>query len=220
MIDTVETGAAAASRVRVWDRFVRLFHWTVAAAFFVAYLSEGALLEVHVWAGYTIGVLVAMRVVWGFVGPPHARFRDFVCGPWAAWRYLLRLLAFRAPRHLGHSPAGGLMVIALLVGLLATVGSGLELHAIENGAGPLAARSERPPAFAPVPLAAARADEEEPRHRRGRRGGGEVWQEVHEALANVVMVLVILHVAGVLLASVVHRENLVAAMLTGEKRAG
>lgn len=206
-----------AGSVRVWDRFVRIFHWSVVAAFFVAWFTEDDLLALHVWAGYTVGVLVVMRIAWGFVGPRHARFTSFVCSPWRAWRYLLDLAAFRAERHIGHSPAGGAMVVLLLAGLLGVVWSGLELHAAENGAGPLAATTAGPGL---VP--AARADGDERGGARGerRRGrGGGIWEDVHETLANVVMALVIAHVAGVLLASVVHRENLVRSMFTGDKRA-
>lgn len=210
----------------VWDGFVRVFHWSVALAFFVAYVSDDDWLTIHVWAGYTIGVLVVLRIVWGFVGPKHARFSDFVTGPWTAWRYLLDLFAFRARRHLGHSPAGGIMVLLLLAGLLATVWSGLELHAIENNAGPLAATTTpvgvkaAPTWSSPITfVAAAHADEDE---REGSgysaRAGEDFWEEIHEMLANLLMALVVVHVLGVVLASVVHRENLLRSMLTGSKR--
>lgn len=218
---------ATQRRVQVWDVFVRIFHWSVAIAFFVAYFSEDELLTVHVWAGYTIAALVVLRIVWGFVGPRHARFSDFVTGPWKALRYLLDLIAGRAQRHLGHSPAGGVMVLLLLAGMLATLWSGMQLHAIENDAGPLAAlattsaatgsTSSRALAF--ISVARADENERETRYENGDRGGEEFWEEVHEILANAVMALVVLHVLGVLLASVAHRENLVVSMITGTKRA-
>jgi cytochrome b len=212
---------AGDGRVRVWDLFVRIFHWSVVVAFFVAYLSEDDLLTLHVWAGYTVGTLVVLRIGWGFVGPRHARFTDFLCGPFKAWRYLADLLAFRAERHLGHSPAGGLMVLALLAGLLGTVWSGMELHAVENGAGPLAAVAAPFTAggrIGPISAARANGDERERGGDRGAEGAEELWEEVHEVLANLVLALVVVHVAGVLLASLVHRENLAASMVTGFKR--
>ena len=228
--ETLKETPVAERRVRVWDAFVRIFHWSVAIAFFVAYFSEDEWLTVHVWAGYTIGALVVLRIVWGFAGPQHARFSDFVTGPWRALRYLLDLVAGRATRHLGHSPAGGLMVLLLLAGLLGTVWSGMELHAIENNAGPLAALATPSTGATPASSSAlaiisvARADENDHgkragRYERGGFGGEKFWEEVHEVLANGVMVLVVLHVLGVILASVAHRENLVGSMFSGAKRA-
>jgi cytochrome b len=76
-----EAGLAATpsprtAALRIWDPFVRIAHWTVVVGFFVAYFTEDDLLALHVWAGYVVGVLAALRVLWGFVGPRHARFVD------------------------------------------------------------------------------------------------------------------------------------------------
>ena len=202
-----------AQRTRVWDWFVRLFHWMVAVGFFIAYFTEDDLLALHVWAGYVVGVLVVMRILWGFVGPEYARFSDFVCSPMRAIRYLVALLGFRAKRYLGHSPAGGWMVLLLLCGLCITVWSGLELYAVQENAGPLANIESS------LSAQSAHADDGEGEH-RVRRGssGNRFWREGHELLANVMMFLVIVHVAGVFLASFVHRENLARSMVTGWKR--
>ena len=187
------------------------------------------MLTVHVWAGYSVGALVLLRIAWGFVGPEHARFRDFVTGPWTALRYLVGLLTGRAKRHLGHSPVGGVMVLLLFLGLLATVWSGMELHAIENNAGPLAANSTATVVGTTANqsksltiISAAHADEDEygKWYETHSRGGEDFWEKIHEVFANGVVTLVILHVLGVILASVVHRENLVVSMFTGTKRIG
>lgn len=202
-------------RTRVWDPFLPFFHWIVFVGFFVAYFTEDELLTLHAWAGYTIGILVVMRILWGFVGTKHARFSDFVCGPIKAGRYLIDLLRFRAKRYLGHSPAGGPMVLLLLGGLIATVWSGLELYAVEENAGPLAGVTGS------TPIQAAQADEDEhdtEREKSDRDAGNDFWEEAHETLADSMLFLIILLVAGVLLASLVHRENLVRSMFSGWKR--
>lgn len=214
--------------VRVWDPLVRIFHWFLALSFFLAYFTEDDLLTLHVWAGYVAGALVVSRIIWGFVGPRHARFGDFLYGPVETWRYLIGLVTFRAKRYLGHSPAGGAMVLALLLGVAATVWTGLELYAVEENAGPLARAPalgiDRAKLFSGMD-AHADEDRDEREEEDGEREGDdgkdddELWEELHEAVANFVLVLVLLHVAGVLLASIVHKENLTRSMLTGYKRA-
>ena len=101
-------------RLRVWDLFVRVFHWSLVAAFFTAWFSTESIGWVHNGAGYLTLALVAARVVWGFVGSPHARFRSFVPGPRKLAGYLAALSRGREPRHLGHNPAGAVMILFLL----------------------------------------------------------------------------------------------------------
>jgi cytochrome b len=214
--DDVSTG-----KVYVWDRFVRLFHWSLAAAFFIAYFTEDDVMALHVWVGYVVGGLVVLRIVWGFAGPKHARFSDFLFGPFAAWRYLRDLVAFRAARHLGHSPAGGFMVFLLLAGCLAIVATGLLTYGAE-GHGPLKGYVQRDGAILSVAMirpAMADEDDRDEGARRDEDDGEEMFEEMHEVLANLVLVLVFLHIGGVLLASLAHRENLVRSMITGRKRA-
>ena len=201
--------AQASSEIRVWDPFVRIAHWTVALGFFVAYLTEDAV-TVHAWAGYVVGVLVLARIVWGFVGPRHARFSDFVTSPITAMRYLWDLMLARAKRYIGHSPAGGAMVMALLVFLAATVVTGLILYAEEKGAGPLA------PLYAQTSSIAGPQTSEDDENRG--QGPESAFGEAHEVIANITLGLVVFHILGVLLASFVHHENLARAMITGRKR--
>ena len=206
--------------IHVWDRFVRIFHWSLVAAFFIAYFTEDELMALHVWAGYAVGGLILLRILWGFVGTKHARFSDFLFGPFAAVRYLRDLVRLRAPRHLGHSPAGAGMVYLLLAGCLVVVASGLLAYGAE-GHGPLKGYVQHDGAFPSVAMVgAARADEDKRPEWKSRDGNavGKLYEELHDVLANFVLILVLLHVGGVLLASLAHRENLVRSMLTGRKR--
>lgn len=194
--------------VKVWDIAVRVGHWSLVALFTVAYLSgEGEFETLHAWAGYAILGVVAFRVLWGFVGTKHARFSDFVVGWQATAAYARSLLALRPGHYLGHNPLGGWMIVALLVTLLLLCWSGLELYAVE-GKGPLAR-------IMVTPVAAARADDDRD---KGKGKPESLWEDVHEALANFCLLLVFLHVGGAIGASLVHRENLVRAMVTGRKR--
>ena len=209
--------------IQVWDIFVRVSHWAVALGFFVAYLTEDDLMTLHAWAGYLVGALVVLRLLWGLVGPKHARFTDFVYTPRNVLAYLGKMASFRAPRHLGHSPAGGAMAVALWLGLVAVVWSDLEVYALEEGRGPLARLAPGPvvalESAGLVSTAAASDDEaEEDEHGERSESGGGLWMEIHEVLADLVMILVALHVCGVALSCLAHRENLVRAMIDGKKR--
>ena len=201
--------------VRVWDAFIRVAHWLLVVAFFTAYLTEDDLLTAHVWAGYLVGSVVVLRVIWGFVGPEYARFGNFAYGPAKVIRYLSALLRGRAERYLGHSPAGGAMVLLLLISLAGTVWSGLTVYAYDRDAGPLAPLlgSESGVLDRGEPIAGITRDSP-----ASPEGVEEFWEEVHEIFANFTLVLVVLHIGGVLLASYAHRENLARAMVTGYKR--
>jgi cytochrome b len=101
-------------KVRVWDLFVRVFHWSLVACFAGAYLATEGPRWLHEWLGYVALALVAARLVWGFVGSPHARFSDFVPTPSGLWRYVRSMLKGQEPRHLGHNPAAAVMILFLL----------------------------------------------------------------------------------------------------------
>lgn len=127
LFDTGAARSGAASvpdgRIRVWDPFVRLFHWSVVTGVLLneAVLDPGKL--AHRYVGYVIAGLLFLRVVWGFVGSRHAQFRDFAASPGRVIRHLVASLRGREPRYIGHNPAGGammLLLMAMLAGLCLT----------------------------------------------------------------------------------------------------
>lgn len=112
----VETGGATPpATIVVWDPFVRIFHWSLAALFLLAYVTGDESERVHVAVGYTIVGLMVLRIAWGFLGPPTARFSNFVRPPREVIAYLCNATLLRTRRHLGHNPAGGAMIVALLM---------------------------------------------------------------------------------------------------------
>ena len=118
-------GASPPATVKVWDPFVRVFHWTLAGTVRHRPSSTGDEIErVHIAAGYGIAALLALRLVWGLIGPRHARFSSFVRSPREVFAYLRAVGNFRAPRYLGHNPAGGAMIVALLAALIGTAITG------------------------------------------------------------------------------------------------
>jgi len=101
-------------KVEVWDPVVRLFHWTLALGCIANLTVLREIETVHEYVGYVILGAIAIRILWGFVGSRHARFSDFVTGPGRLAGYLGALLRGRAPRYIGHNPAGALMMLALI----------------------------------------------------------------------------------------------------------
>jgi cytochrome b len=186
--------ARASDLVRVWDPFVRLFHWGLAGAVLIAFATEDELLGVHTWAGYTVLALIGARLLWGVIGPRHARWRDFVRGPRATMAYLGTVLRGHPARYLGHNPAGAAMVVALLAGLTATAITGLAVLGAGELTGPLA-----------------------PYLRWTSPEDAHALKEVHEFIAYTTLMLVPLHLLGVAMASLQHRENLIRGMIDGYK---
>lgn len=244
-MNTVHPGDAAESTSKpTWDLLVRVGHWLLAVAFVTAWIAGDDYQQVHVYAGYTIAVVLLVRFVWGLIGPRNARFTQFIHGPAAVVRYLRSLLRGEPEAHSGHNPAGGWMVVALLVALTLQVSSGMALYAMEEGKGPLAgwlaAETVAAPA-ASMRLAAdsaratddddeQRGDDDEygrasgDREESGHEGGHgeesafeEAVEEVHEFGADLLLVLVALHIIGVVVSSMLHRENFVRGMITGRR---
>ncbi len=167
--------------IPVWDRFVRVFHWSTVTLFATVFLTAHVQ-WIHQPLAYVILVLVLARIAWGFIGSRHARFRDFVRHPRTVRAYLEDLRHGRARRYLGHNPAGGAMVVAILFMLLVVIGSGW--------------LSET------------------------NRFYGVPWVDhLHHISAHLLLLMIGVHVAGVIVSSVLHRENLVRAMITGRKPA-
>jgi cytochrome b len=177
--DAVGTGRF--DLIRVWDPFVRIFHWGLATSFLVAFLTRHGAGSLHYWAGGAAAALVLLRLLWGLLGTHYARFSQFVRGPRAVGGYLWAIATGREARYIGHNPAGGVMIIALMLIMLATAATGY-LQTTDQFF------------------------------------GDEGMQKLHDVLGNGLLLLVLAHLAGVALASLRHRENLVAAMVSGRKR--
>ncbi len=182
-------------RILVWDVPTRVFHWTLAACFALAWLTSESdvWLSHHVFLGYAMLGLVGFRVVWGFAGGIYARFGSFSFSPRQGLAYLRGVLAGRAARHIGHNPAGSqaiylLLLLVLLIGVSGVFAmGGEEQHGVAAGWLGFTA--------------------------------GRVFKQLHEASAIFMLLVVAGHVAGVLLESLLHKENLARSMLTGYKLA-
>jgi cytochrome b len=203
--------------IKVWDPLVRLFHWSLVTFFVIAFATHEDVGDLHIFAGYTVLGLVLFRIVWGFVGSRHARFSDFIYSPAATLRYLIKLFSGRVEHYLGHNPAGGWMVVALLIALLVVSYTGLKAYGVE-GHGPLAGEVN----ISVVASAQAHGQEHQvvDEHGEVKTVGEEdegFWHELHEAATDVTLALIFLHLLGVAISSRLHGEKLVKAMITGRK---
>ena len=188
-------------QIKVWDIGVRLFHWSLVLFFTIAYISEDIEL-VHVYAGYVVSGLILFRLLWGLIGSKYARFGNFIYGKKTALVYLRSLFTKQPQHYIGHNPIAGWMIITLLISISLVTWSGMELYAAD-GKGPLTNVTVE---F----ISTANADDD------GEKVDS-IWEEIHESLANLTLVFIFVHVAGVVLSSLIHRENLVRSMISGYK---
>lgn len=182
-------------RIEVWDLPTRVFHWTLVALVVFDLLvaeDEGWVLVLHSYAGYLVLLLLLFRLAWGFVGGEHARFSDFLSSPSTVRAYTARFIALDPPAYVGHNPLAGWMAVVMLATLLVVAVTGVAALGEDGGASPLA------PIVSP-----ALAD---------------VLGEIHEGAADFLIFLIVVHVIGAVTSSLVHRENLIGAMITGRKR--
>ncbi len=215
--------------VKVWDPYVRFFHWSLVVGIIVQLVTAEDLKNVHATVGYLLIVLLILRILWGFVGSMHARFTDFIFPPAEILAYLKGLIQRNPRRYVGHNPAGGAMVCALLLILMLIALTGLKTLGAE-GKGPLAQQARSLTTRAWADDHADRDDDDMTRHdpagenmndahsHGGNKAQAHFWKEIHETLVGIVLFLIALHICGVLASSYVHRENLILAMITGRKK--
>lgn len=184
--------ATATQAVTVWDLPTRLFHWSLVALIGFQWLSaEMAWMQWHVWAGYAVLTLVLFRLLWGFIGSRTALFADFVRGPAAAIAYLKAARTGTPQHYVGHNPAGGLMVLALLAFVTFQGITGLFSTDDIFTEGPL--------------YSLVSADT------------GSLLTTVHKLAFNLLLALIALHIAAALFYLLIKKENLIRPMVLGKK---
>lgn len=99
--------------VPVWDIWVRITHWTVAAGIFANLLVTEDGSDIHEYIGYTLMAMVGLRLIWGIIGSKYARFSDFFPTPSRLRQHFVQITAHHVEPHLGHNPLGALMMFAL-----------------------------------------------------------------------------------------------------------
>ncbi len=181
--------------IRIWDAPTRVFHWALVGCFaglFITGKTGGSAMEWHFRLGYLMASLLLFRVVWGLVGGHWSRFSSFRLTP----RAVVDHLRGRKTPELsaGHNPLGAVSILAMLLCLIAQVGTGLFTEDLGGET------------FGPFSSMASRAIV-------------KVVSGYHKGLGqSLLLVLVIVHLLAVTFYFVRKKNNLVVPMLTGDKQ--
>jgi cytochrome b len=184
----------AAAKPRRWDPVVRITHWSIALAVLANSIvtEEGS--APHIWVGYGLAAILGLRLLWGLVGPAEARFAAFWPSPRKAIAHLREIRSGTVTRNASHNPLGAMMIYAIWGCLLTIIATGIAMA----GAPPLDLtinEGEQRVAY----KEGARADHDEEYANEESPGEqDEALEEVHEVAANLLYLLILLHLAGVL----------------------
>ena len=186
--------ATAPAAQKVWDVPTRLVHWALAIGIATSWWSvENKQMDIHYWSGLTVLGLLVFRLYWGLAGPETARFSHFIKSPAVVFGYIPRLFSKDYRAAFGHNPLGALSVVALLLAIIVQVGLGLFATDTDGlFAGPL--------------------------NRHIDYDTAKDVTDVHEDVFNVLLALILLHLAAIAFYLVVKRINLIGPMLTGKRR--
>jgi cytochrome b len=167
--------------ILVWDVPTRIFHWLLVVCFAGAWLtSESERLQmIHYAFGYSAVALILFRLVWGLAGTKYARFTQFIRGPKEIISHFNGVLRGHQHSTPGHNPAGGIVMIGLMLVILLIGLTG---------------------------------------YWSVKEFLGDFMSGAHEVVSSLALALVIIHIAAAVLMSVLQKENLVRAMVTGKKQ--
>ena len=196
------TGAGTceqAARIElVWDLPLRLFHWSmvcvVTLAAITGYLAPEWWLDIHVYAGYALSILLIFRFIWGFLGSYYSRFSSFTLKLKDVSKHLISILKFNPNSYTGHNPVGAWMIVILLATLILLVVTGLVVLGGQENQGPLA------------PLV--------------NFGIADFTEDLHETLAGILIGAVTIHLLGVFAEVKIFRHPVLKAMISGRKPVG
>lgn len=218
---------------RRWDPIVKLTHWGVVVAVIANALVTGEGSGWHIWVGYDLAALLALRLLWGVVGPAEARFSAFPPSPARALAHLGEIRRGDVVRHRSHNPLGALMAYAIWATLAVIVGTGIAMagpppanpgalrgEAEEHGEGIALSPANMIDLIAPPARADEDEGEEEGVEEGGERGEGgeEAFEEIHELAVNLLYVLIALHLMGVIFETRRSGGHIIGAMIPGGAR--
>jgi len=220
---------------RRWDPIVKLTHWGIVLGVIANALvtEEGS--GWHIWVGYGLAGLLALRLLWGLIGPAEARFSAFPPSPSRAVAHIGEIARGEVIARRSHNPLGALMVYAIWACLAVIIGTGIAMSGPPPADPTVQHEGEHPivsppsanlPANAASSVASAGEEAEEEEHEGeeareagdGEEGGEGALEELHEGAVNILYLLIALHLAGVIFETRRSGREIVGAMLPGGNR--
>lgn len=185
-------GTRMTEKTAVWDSVTRIWHWLMVLAIpAMWWTAENDYLSLHILIGTALVGFLVFRLLWGLWGSSTARFGHFIKGPKALLSYARNLNRMPYKPHFGHNPLGGLSVVAILLALVAQIGTGLFAEDTDGlYSGPLSRYVSYETAHAAA--------------------------ELHETLFNITLALIGLHLLAIAFYTFVKKTNLVRPMITGK----
>lgn len=180
------------AKVKVWDVYIRIFHWLLLICILVSFISFRLdEMDIHFISGHCVLALIIFRVIWGVVGSRTALFQSFIKGPGTILNYLQNPSSEKFKGIIGHSPIAALSVIAMLVVISVQVGTGLISDDEILLQGPLA-----------------------------QFVSGEMSYQAttyHGINAKLIIGLIVLHLAAIAFYRFIKKDDIVKPMVTGQK---
>lgn len=178
--------------VKVWDLATRIFHWSLVLLILAAWLTiENRMIDIHEIIGHTLLALIIFRIIWGIIGSTTARFSHFITSPIKSLAYLKASLNMKSPYSTGHNPAGGWMVIGMLLLIGFQVISGMYANDDLGFSGALSDSISK--------------------------SMSDTMTQIHALSFNIIVTFIWIHLVAVFFYVLVKNENLIRAMFNGKK---
>ena len=180
----------------IWSFPTRIFHALLVLFILIAWLSaDDDFLQIHSAFGYAITVLIVFRLLWGIIGPKYSRFKDFNFRMNEALEFARSIFSFNgSKKYLGHNPAASILMLIMIITLSIIVLTGILDLGIQEEKGPFTFLYQT------------------------FLGDVELFEELHEFFANILLLFIFMHLIGILSDKLLHPEDkTLQSMMTGYK---
>ena len=179
----------------IWTLPTRIFHWLLVLYILIMFITadEDSLLNIHAAFGYGVGILILFRILWGFIGPKYSKFYEWPLNFKEAFEFIFSLF-YPKKDYPGHNPAASFVMLGIIVVTLLTVLTGVLTYGIQEGRGVLSFLNSS--FFREM----------------------EIFEEVHEFFSTFLLLLIFIHIMGVIVDTLLHRETrTLKSMIDGYK---